>query len=313
MKTLLAISAISAATLGAQIQVTALQLNAMYDCSPSPLRMKVLSCAGAGDDAICEVQAFNRNQPGPHAKDTRRNVAGLLKACHVQSAAEAQADTRPAPAQASANGIKVGEEVDVLTGQGWTRARVVAVNGNNYRVDVSGIQVTKTYPAEVRRLGALTAQDHAAGQYQVGDRVQVLFEGRWIESKIHTEMGMEYQVDVPGNRLAWVKPQNLRPSSAPPPPGPMKAGTPPKPGLASCGSKYDGRWAAGGFGNFTIRFSGGKATVSYMGDDESLECWMGGGKIVLHKVGDDKNDMPIDINDDGSLSTPMGEIRRKGN
>jgi hypothetical protein len=41
---------------------------------------------------------------------------------------------------------------------------------------------------------------------------------------------------------------------------------------------------------------------------------MGGGKIYLHKPGDDpKVDMPIDVNDDGTLQTPLGEIKRKGN
>ena len=298
----------AALTLAAQPQI---QLNALYDCSPTPLRIKVLSCTGPGDDAVCEVQGYNRTEAGPKAKDTRKSVSNLLKSCHVQTGAEAQVDARPAAA--SSNGIKVGDEVEVVTGMGWTRAHVVGINGNNYRVDVSGIQVTKIYPTEVRRTGALTAQDHAAGQYVVGDRVQVLFEGRWIESKIVTTMGQEYQVQIPGDRVAWANPQNLRPSTAPPPPGPLKAGTPPKPGLVSCGSKFDGRWAAGGFGNFNVRFHAGKATVSYIGPDEEVECWMGGGKIILHKQGDDANDMPLDINDDGSLATPMGEIRRKGN
>ena len=53
--------------------------------------------------------------------------------------------------------------------------------------------------------------------------------------------------------------------------------------------------------------------MSAMGDEEVLECWMGGGKIYLHKPGDPNLDMPIDINDDGTLQTPLGEIKRKGN
>jgi len=232
--------------------------------------------------------------------------------CLLFAAALVCAFAQPAH-PAGSNGINVGDTVEVVTAQGWTLARVVAVNGNQYKVRVGAYDVTKTYPGEVRRQGPLTAQDHAAGQYRVGERVQVMFEGRWVESKIHTEMGREYQVDVPGNRLLWTTGQNLRPSNDPPPPGPVKAGTPPKAGLVSCGSKFDGRWALGGFGNFTIRFKAGKATISYIGPDEEVECWMGGGRIILHKPGDDQNDMPIDINDDGTLSTPMGEVRRKGN
>ena len=104
------------------------------------------------------------------------------------------------------NGIKVGDAVEVVTGFGWTRAKVVAVYGNSYRVQVNGVQVTKDYPAEVRRLGAASARDHAQGQYRLGDRVQVNVGGRWISSRIVTEMGQDHQVEVPGNRTAWPRP-----------------------------------------------------------------------------------------------------------
>ncbi len=41
---------------------------------------------------------------------------------------------------------------------------------------------------------------------------------------------------------------------------------------------------------------------------------MGAGKIILHTPGGDpKTDMPLDVNDDGTLQTPFGEIKRKGN
>ncbi len=292
----------------AQAQI---QTNVIYDCSPSPERIKVLSCAGSADDSVCEIQNYIRAQLGPRERMSRKELAGTLRGCRVQTAADAQKDASAAVVPSS-NGIKVGDTVEVVTGFGWTPARVLAIQGNHYKVNANGVVVTKTYPSEVRRQGALGAQDHAAGQYRVGEPVQVLVDGRWIESKIVTEMGREYQVQLPGNRLAWTGPQNLRPSSAPPAPAPAKAGMPPKPGLVSCGSKFDGRWASGTFGNFTIRFHGGKATVTYMGVDDESECWMGGGKIILHKPGD-PTDVPIDINDDGSLSTPLwGDIHRKG-
>ncbi|HWZ33200.1 MAG TPA: hypothetical protein VNX18_17780 [Bryobacteraceae bacterium] len=86
----------AALTLAAQPQI---QLNALYDCSPSPLRIKVLSCTGPGDDAVCEVQGYNRTEAGPKAKDTRKSVSNLLKSCHVQTGAEAQVDARPAAAR----------------------------------------------------------------------------------------------------------------------------------------------------------------------------------------------------------------------
>jgi hypothetical protein len=86
--------------------------------------------------------------------------------------------------------------------------------------------------------------------------------------------------------------------------------------LTSCTGKYEGRYATtGGVGSFQITFRSGKATVGGgLGDDETFECWTGGGKIILHTPGGDpKTDMPLDINDDGTLQTPFGEIKRKGN
>jgi hypothetical protein len=215
--------------------------------------------------------------------------------------------------QASSNAIKVGDSVEVVTGFGWTPAQVIAIQGNDYRVLVNGIQVTKTYPAEVRRVGAATAQDHAAGQYRLGDRVQVNVNGQWMEGKIVTEMGMDYQVQF-GNQTVWAGPQNLRASTAPAPSAP-KAGGPPQPGMVSCAGKFEGRYAGSGLGTITITFRSGKATMSGMlGDDQVLECWTAGDKIILREAGKPENDMPIDINNDGTLQTPLwGEIKKKGN
>jgi hypothetical protein len=48
------------------------------------------------------------------------------------------------------------------------------------------------------------------------------------------------------------------------------------------------------------------------GEDDEFECWMGGGKVYLHKPGESQ-DVPLDINDDGTLQSPFGELKRKGN
>jgi len=63
-----------------------------------------------------------------------------------------------------------------------------------------------------------------------------------------------------------------------------------------------------------ITFRSGKATISGgFGGDETTECWTAGDKIILHKPSDSPNqDMPIDINNDGTLQT-LGEIKKKGN
>src|SRR5437016_10919064 len=232
----------------------------------------------------------------------------------VQAAGAAQSPARGSTSpQTDANGFKVGDTVQINTAFGWVDARVLSINGNNYRVHAqTGADVTKTYPGELRRIGALTAVDRANGIYQVHDKVQVNFEGRWIETEIVTTLGMEYQVKLPGNRLAWTTPKNLRLSTAPAPAAP-KAGQPPKPGLTSCAGKIEGRYVSSNFAGLVITFRSGKATVPGIPEDDVYECWMGGGKVYLHKPGGGAiPDMPLDINDDGTLDSPMGELKKKG-
>ena len=49
-------------------------------------------------------------------------------------------------------------------------------------------------------------------------------------------------------------------------------------------------------------------------DDGAAVCLMGGGRVFLHKAGEPASqDMPLDINDDGTLQSPFGELKRKGN
>ena len=46
-------------------------------------------------------------------------------------------------------------------------------------------------------------------------------------------------------------------------------------------------------------------------DAEQAECWTGSGKIYLHKPGE-PDDIEVDINDDGTLQTPFGEMKKRG-
>ena len=295
----------------------------MYTC-PELLRFKIHSCAGADPTSPCDVQGYSLTRTGRHGSATRRELMDLLRSCHVQTAAEAQADARAASviqsggagvAESASHGIKVGDQVEALTGFGWSPAKVVAISGNSYRVAVNGVQVTKDYPAEVRRLGAPTAEDRANGQYRLGDYVQVNVQGSWITGKVITAMGGEFQVELPGNRTAWADPRNLRPGTAPDAPAAPKAGTPPRAGVASCAGKIEGRYATtgAGMGSFTMTFRSGKATMTDAGgNQEVFECWTGGGKVLLRQPGHENMDMDIDINDDGTLQTPIGELKKKG-
>ncbi len=88
---------------------------------------------------------------------------------------------------------------------------------------------------------------------------------------------------------------------------------PPRPGLTSCAGKLEGRYSsAAGLGGLTIEFRSGKATMKGpLADDETVDCWISGAKIVLHNS-KDPNDLELDLNRDGSIDTPFGELKKKG-
>jgi hypothetical protein len=141
--------------------------------------------------------------------------------------------------------------------------------------------------------------------------VQVNVEGNWVAGEIIAESGMEYQVQLPNNRAAWASAQHLRRVAVAETPVPTP-GTPPKPGLQSCAGKIEGRYAHPNTGSqITIR--GGKAKLTGLGAGEEYECWMDAKTIYLHEPGKPADDdMPIDINDDGTLQTAIGEMKKKG-
>lgn len=307
---------------GALAQTAALKLGAVYQC-PAAQSFKVLSCAGSWPADLCDVQSYVQGRPNQHGKSTHQQVMAMLSICHLQTPAEAKAETSGGPGtraaaspQTGAAGIKVGDTVQIDTAFGWMEARVLEARGNSFRVHAqSGADVWKTYPTELRRIGPLTAEEKASGLYDLHDRVQVKIDGRWVDGEIITTMGQEYQVQIAGNRTLWITAQNLHHvavAAASPAP---KAGQPPKPGLKSCAGKIEGRYAStGGLGSITILFRSGKATMPGLGGDEEFECWMSSDKIYLHKPGESTDqDMPIDINNDGTLQTPMGEIKKRGN
>jgi hypothetical protein len=126
-----------------------------------------------------------------------------LQQCHVQTAAEAEAhppgpDLPPLSAGNGANrpvggnataaagpvgvgGFKVGDTVRVPLGE----AKILQVRGSEYFVRVdNGVEVWMSYPAQIKRIGKLTSQDHALGQYDMHDYVQVLVEGKWLDGEV---------------------------------------------------------------------------------------------------------------------------------
>lgn len=209
-------------------------------------------------------------------------------------------------------GIKVGDTVNVGTGQGMVLAIVRGIEGHQFDVHIiNGPRTFRTYPTQLRRRGPSTHYDRANGIFEPGDRITVQRDGRWIDSKILTVAGTEYQVELPGNMMVWAKPDQIRFVSEAPPKAVPKAGMPPRPGLVSCAGKIEGRYAGSETMPMQMTFRAGKVTLSLMGENQSGECWTGGGKVVITLPGEE-GVMELDINDDGSLQSAFGELVKKG-
>ncbi len=327
-------------------QTPALQMNVVYVCTDGQ-SFKVFSCDNT--TGACDYQNYKRGQAYQRGEALRVQLAALLPSkCHAQTPAEAQADPHrgeipPAPSpfkhaggsgasaaaavvnsQTGSGGFKVGDRVRVLI-DGWQEATVVQVHGSSYVVHLpNGIDVSKLWPMEVRRLGKLTAEDHAAGQYDLHDRVQVLVNGRWMEGEIRGQNLNMYDIKVPGvdtgfgSDIVNTTAENIRMSTTAPPPPPAQraAGQPPKPGLTSCAGKYEGRWEhVSGMGGMTVVFRSGRATITEgLGGEMPFDCFMGDGKLVFYKAGSfTPFSYGFDVNNDGTLQTPLGAIKKMGN
>jgi len=339
-------------------QTPALQMNVIYVCTDGQ-SFKVFSCNDT--TGACDYQNYKNGQAFRRGEALKAQLSALLPAkCHAQTPAEARTDPHrgeippspspfagraaaprgatASPSQTAAavnpqnatagamggGGFKVGDSVRVLT-SGWQDAKVLQVRGNLYLVRLeNGTEVSKSWPIEVRRQGKLTAADHASGQWDLHEHVQVLVNGRWLEGEIVGQSYNRYKVQLPGERTMAIDgdrtvdtgAENLRASTAPPLPAARPAGQPPKAGLASCAGKYEGRWEhVSGTGGMTVVFRSGKVTVTGgLGGPEEFECWIGGGHISQYKAG---SSTPLsygfDVNNDGTLQTPLGAIKKMGN
>jgi hypothetical protein len=325
------------------------QFNVIYQCVP-PLSAKVFSCAGTAPTATCDVQNYRDGTPVRRFVLMRQQITAGLQQCHLQTAAEAHAHppgpdlplsaantvNRPAGAnpaqtanQVGAGGFKVGDTVRVPLGEG----KILQVRGAEYFVrNSNGVEIWMSYPAQIKRMGKLTAQDHALGQYDAHDPVQVLVQGKWLDGEVIRQSDTVFTVKLANGNEVDGPAQFLRPSTAPQAAAVAKAEKPAPPsgppkGMISCAGKLEGRYAsaAGSAGLVTIVFRSGKATVrepdvvatgdkvTAMSSEKEAECWTGGGKIFLRWLDGSKYDFPIDINDDGTLDTTYGELKKKSN
>lgn len=348
---IVAVASCSRLTPNAAAQAADLQFNVIYQCAPS-LSAKIFSCTGKEPTASCDLQNYRDGKPTQRGMLMRQPLVVGLQKCHLQTPDEAKAHPAgpdlPAnaagganrapssnpnaaaaanPNQAGAGGFKVGDTVRVPLGEG----KILQVRGREYFVrNSNGVEIWMSYPEQIRRIGKLTAQDHALGQYHAHDYVQVLVEGKWVEGEVIRQSDNVYTMKLARGNEVDTSAQFMHASTAPPPVAKapvFQPGQPPKPGLTSCAGKFEGRYAsaAGSPGMVTMVFRSGKVNLrepdmvmtdgklSSMSSEKEAECWTGGGKIYLKWLDGSHYDFPIDINDDGTLDTQYGELKKKGN
>ena len=224
----------------------------------------------------------------------------------------------PANAQ---NAVAVGDMVQTGMNGSSVVGEVLRIRGNTADLNLGQNNVAQLVSfANLKLLQKAGAG--AKSTCAVGDAVQVPYVANTVmNGRLMKTNGDYCEFDSSGSGFTgWAKCSEVRRASggtcAPPVAAAGRAGaagaaTPPRPGLVSCAGKFEGRYAPStGLIGLTIVFRSGKATLSGpLMDNETFDCWTGGGKIILHKQGED--DLPIDINDDGTLDTPLGELKKK--
>jgi hypothetical protein len=228
---------------------------------------------------------------------------------------------------ATAQGVAVGDIVETnlngapVIGEVTRAAGAFAdLNaGQNNRIPLVSVENMKV----VQRAGTGGKSSCAVGDaLQVRSLANTLVPGRIMKTN-----GAYCELDSSGSGFTgWSKCSDVvRPSGgtcAPPSAaGQGRAGgaasatgpQPPRPGLTSCAGKIEGRYSSSaGLGGLTIEFRSGKATLKGpLTDDEVVDCWTTGTKIVLHNP-KESQDLELDLNKDGSIDTPFGEIKKKG-
>jgi len=219
------------------------------------------------------------------------------------------------------NAVAVGDIVQTgVNGQNVV-GEVIRVRGNTADLNLGQNNVSQLVAFEFLKV-LQKAGAGAKSTCAIGDTVRVPYVANTVMTgRLMKTNGAYCEFDSSGSGFTgWSKCSEIRGASgatcAPAVATAGRAGaagatTPPRPGLVSCAGKFEGRYAPStGLIGLTIVFRSGKATLSGpLMDNETFDCWTGGGKILLHKQGED--DLPIDINDDGTLDTPLGELKKK--
>jgi hypothetical protein len=97
-----------------------LQFNVLYSCGSDAPKIKVLSCAGPGDNAVCDVQSYTRAEPGPRSQSTRKALLLSLEHCRAEASPKVS--------------LKPGDTLEVFLFGEWIKTELLAIDGAQYNV-----------------------------------------------------------------------------------------------------------------------------------------------------------------------------------
>jgi hypothetical protein len=218
------------------------------------------------------------------------------------------------------NAVAVGDIVQTGMNGSNVVGEVIRIRGNTADLNLGQNNVSQLVTFDHLKL-LQKAGAGAKSTCAIGDTVQVPYVANTVMTGRLMKTNGDYcEFDSSGSGFTgWAKCSEVRrasggtcaPAAAAGRAGAAGAAGPPRAGLVSCAGKFEGRYAPStGLIGMTIVFRSGKATLSGpLMDNETFDCWTGGGKIILKKAGEDE--LPIDINDDGTLDTPLGELKKK--
>jgi hypothetical protein len=239
-----------------------------------------------------------------------RAAAGAALAYHVAAMAQ--------------TGVAVGDIVQTAVNGARVFGEVIATHGATADLNLGQNQISRfvsvQYLHVVQRSGG-----PAHSGFAVGDVVQAPYvAGTVITGRIMKTNGAYCEIDSSGSgftgwnlcseltgtasRAGATSPPAAASRNAPAGPGSIA-----NPGRVSCAGKIEGRYSTpAGQGGLNITFHSGAATVrGPLTEDEEAECWISGKRLILHSP-KETEDLSFDINDDGTLDTPFGELKKKG-
>ena len=103
---------------------------------------------------------------------------------------------------------KVGDKAQVLWGGKWWSAKVIGVNkaGNRCKIHYKGYGSNWDEwvgPNRIRITSSGTPPPPSSGGYYVGQRIRVLWGGKWWKAKILKKSGSRYYIKYDGYGSKW--------------------------------------------------------------------------------------------------------------